>query len=180
MPDSIRLKRPLDLPAPLRSGARLVAHMERLLARDRTVGDHLSFLGAGCAPHCLPAVCDEIDSRGESLTAYSGHAYEEHGRFPPLFEYQSMMGELLKVRGATAPYASGKRRIEQTRYSWQELADETGIHTQQIAARAADFGVHCWFSHHPWIVPRWSGRLPATVPSTRSTRASWPTSRRGP
>ena len=86
VPESIRLRRPLDLPAPLRSEADLVQHMDRILARNRTVRDCLSFLGAGCAPHYVPAVCDEINSRGEFLTAYSGRAYEDHGRFQALFE----------------------------------------------------------------------------------------------
>jgi glycine dehydrogenase subunit 2 len=73
------------------------------------------------------------------------------------------MKRLLEVRGVSAPYAAGKRRIEQVRYSWAGLAEETGIHTEQIAARAADFAVHYWFSHHPWIVPE-----PVTIEPTES------------
>lgn len=74
-----------------------------------------------------------------------------------------LMARILEIPGISAPYARGKRRVEQVRYSWQELADETGIHTEQIAARAADFGVQYWFSHHPWIVPE-----PVTIEPTES------------
>ena len=40
---------------------------------------------------------------------------------------------------------------------------DTGIHAEQIGIRAADFGVHYWTSHHPFVVPE-----PATVEPTES------------
>lgn len=107
VPDSIRLKRPLDLPDGLPSEADLVRHMDGILARNRTTQDNLSFLGAGCARHFIPAVCDEVNGRGEFLTAYSGTAYEEHGRYQALFEYQSMMAELLEMDAVNVPTYDG-------------------------------------------------------------------------
>jgi glycine dehydrogenase subunit 1 len=95
VPDSIRLRRPLDLPAPIRAESDLVRHVGELLAQNRSTRDILSFLGAGCYQHHVPAVCDEINGRAEFLTAYAGEPYEDHGRFQALFEYESMMGELL-------------------------------------------------------------------------------------
>lgn len=74
-----------------------------------------------------------------------------------------MMHELLKIPGLSAPYAAGKRRIEQVRYSWEKLAADTGVHSEQIGIRAADFGVHYWTSHHPYIVAE-----PATIEPTES------------
>ena len=47
-PSRLRLRRPLDLPAPLRSEAELVRHVEGLLGRNTSTRDALSFLGAGC------------------------------------------------------------------------------------------------------------------------------------
>ena len=107
IPDSLRLKRPLDLPPPLASEADLVRHMDGILARNRTTESALSFLGAGCARHFVPAVCDEVNGRGEFLTAYSGHPYEEHGRFQAIFEYQSMMAELLEMDAVNVPTYDG-------------------------------------------------------------------------
>jgi len=107
IPDALRLHRPLDLPQPFTAEADLVRHVDGILARNRTTADNLSFLGAGCARHFVPAVCDEINSRGEFLTAYSGHAYEEHGRFQAIFEYQSMMGELLEMDAVNVPTYDG-------------------------------------------------------------------------
>jgi glycine dehydrogenase subunit 2 len=74
-----------------------------------------------------------------------------------------LLKKMLEIPGVSAPYAKGKRRIEQVRYSWEELAQETGVHSEQIGLRAADFGVHYWTSHHPFIVPE-----PCTLEPTES------------
>ncbi len=63
-----------------------------------------------------------------------------------------LLKRILEARGASAPYAKGKRRIEQVRYSWQQLCEDTGVHTEEIGLRVADFGTHYWMSHHPYIV----------------------------
>jgi glycine dehydrogenase subunit 1 len=107
IPESIRLRRQLDLPAPIRSEAELVRHVEGLLARNTSTRDALSFLGAGCYAHHVPAVCDEIAGRSEFLTAYAGEPYEDHGRFQALFEYESMMGELLERDVVNVPTYDG-------------------------------------------------------------------------
>jgi glycine dehydrogenase subunit 2 len=74
-----------------------------------------------------------------------------------------LMHEVLKIRGVSAPYASGRRRIEQVRYSWEELARETGVASEDLGIRAADFGTHYWTSHHPFVVPE-----PMTLEPTES------------
>jgi glycine dehydrogenase subunit 1 len=107
IPASLRLGRPLDLPAPLRSEAELARHVEGLLDRNSSTREVLSFLGAGCYPHHVPAVCDEINGRAEFLTAYAGDPYEDHGRFQALFEYASMMGELLEMDVVNVPTYDG-------------------------------------------------------------------------
>ena len=74
-----------------------------------------------------------------------------------------LMQKMLEIRGVSAPYARGRRRIEQVRYSWEELVKDTGVHSEEIGLRAADFGVHYWTSHHPWVVPE-----PCTLEPTES------------
>ena len=103
IPDSIRLKRKMKLPEPLLSEAALVRHVEGLLSKNKSTREMLSFLGAGCAQHHIPAVCDEVNSRSEFLTAYAGEPYEDHGRFQALFEYESMMAELLNMDVVNVP-----------------------------------------------------------------------------
>jgi len=51
----------------------------------------------------VPAVCDEVNRRSEFLTAYAGEPYEDHGRFQALFEYASLMGELLDLDVVSIP-----------------------------------------------------------------------------
>lgn len=70
--------------------------------------------------------------------------------------------KILKIRGASAPYIRG-RRLEQVRYSWKQLTDETGVTTEDITRRMCDFGLHYWTSHHPYIVPQ-----PFTLEPTES------------
>ena len=74
-----------------------------------------------------------------------------------------LLKRMLGTRGVSVPYAKGRRRIEQVRYSWEELARETGVHSEDLGLRAADFGVHYWTSHHPWVVAE-----PCTLEPTES------------
>jgi glycine dehydrogenase subunit 2 len=74
-----------------------------------------------------------------------------------------LMAQVLAIRGASAPYARGARRIEQVRYSWERLAEETGVHSDELGVRMADFGTHYWTSHHPFVVPE-----PMTLEPTES------------
>jgi glycine dehydrogenase subunit 2 len=74
-----------------------------------------------------------------------------------------LLKKMLEIAGVSAPYAKGKRRIEQVRYSWEALAGETGVHSEEIGLRAADFGVHYWTSHHPFVIPE-----PCTLEPTES------------
>ncbi|MFD8785456.1 aminomethyl-transferring glycine dehydrogenase subunit GcvPA [Kitasatospora sp. NPDC059599] len=107
IPAALRLDHPLRLPEPFDSEARLVAHLEDLLSRNTAVPPGRSFLGAGCYRHHVPAVVDEIVNRSEFLTAYAGEPYEDHGRFQALWEYQSLMAELLAVDVVNVPTYDG-------------------------------------------------------------------------
>lgn len=107
IPESIRFKGKLNMPEPFLAEAELVRHIEGLLSKNTSVRERLSFLGAGCWQHYVPAVCDEINSRGEFLTAYAGEPYEDKGRFQALFEYESMMGELLNMDVVNVPTYDG-------------------------------------------------------------------------
>lgn len=59
-----------------------------------------------------------------------------------------------QIPGADVWYARDRRRLEQVRYTWEKLTEETGVGTDDIMRRIADFGIqHYWTSHHPWVVP---------------------------
>ncbi|MGZ4357988.1 MAG: aminomethyl-transferring glycine dehydrogenase subunit GcvPA [Gaiellaceae bacterium] len=103
IPDRLRVAGLLDLPAPLRSEYALRRHVEGVLERNESCAERLSFLGGGCWPHYVPAVCDEIVNRGEFLTAYYGDSYGDHGKLQALFEYASMLGELVECDAVSQP-----------------------------------------------------------------------------
>jgi glycine dehydrogenase subunit 1 len=107
IPDELRFKGQMNLPAPFTSEYGLRRHIEKIVGQNKTTKEFLNFLGAGCYQHYVPAVCDEINSRGEFLTAYAGEPYDDHGRFQSLFEYTSMMAELLDMDVVNVPTYDG-------------------------------------------------------------------------
>jgi len=105
IPERIRLKKKLQLPH-AKSEYQARRDIEAILSRNRTCGELISFLGAGCWPHYVPAVCDEINSRSEFLTAYAGDVYSDLGRYQAFFEFQSMIGDLVAMDVVSFPWYS--------------------------------------------------------------------------
>jgi glycine dehydrogenase subunit 1 len=70
IPEAVRFRGELDLPAPL-SEPEIVARMEELAAKNVDTTRELSFLGAGIYDHYVPAIVDAVLQRGELLTAYT-------------------------------------------------------------------------------------------------------------
>ncbi len=103
IPEEIRLKKRMNIPEPFLSECDLRRHVEEILSKNRTCKEYINFLGSGCWQHYVPAVCDEVNGRSEFLTAYAGEPYDDHGRFQALFEYASMMGELLEMDVVNVP-----------------------------------------------------------------------------
>jgi glycine dehydrogenase subunit 1 len=112
IPQRIRHTKRLNLPHPT-SEYDTRRYIEKLLSRNTTSTELVSFLGAGCWPHYVPAVCDEINSRSEFLTAYAGDAYTDLGRYQALFEFQSMIGELVALDVVSYPW-----------YDWGTVASD--------------------------------------------------------
>lgn len=102
IPEDLQLKSTMNIPKALNE-LELRRHIEGLLNKNTSTNEYLNFLGAGCWQHFVPAVCDEINQRSEFLTAYAGEPYEDHGRFQALFEYQSLMAELVDMEVVNVP-----------------------------------------------------------------------------
>lgn len=61
---------------------------------------------------------------------------------------------LKEVKGISMPMAKGVRRLEQARFSWEKLKEDTGVGTDDIDRRIVDYGFQSYFtSHHPQIIP---------------------------
>lgn len=107
LPQDARMHGVLHLPEPFESELALKAHVDSILSVNSTCSENISFLGAGCYDHYVPAICDEINSRSEFLTAYSGDTYVDHGKCQAYFEFNSLMGELLDMDVVSFPTYDG-------------------------------------------------------------------------
>lgn len=102
IPKELRYKGNLDIPEALNE-YELRNNVEDTLNKNVSTNEVVSFLGGGCWQHFVPAVCDEINQRAEFVTAYAGDEYEDHGRFQVLFEYQSLVAELVDMDVVNVP-----------------------------------------------------------------------------
>lgn len=103
VPKEIILKDLMNLPEAFGSEYELRRHVEGVLKKNSTCAENLNFLGAGCWQHYVPALCDEVNGKGEFVTAYGGESYNDFGRFQSLFEYQSLMAELVDMEAVNVP-----------------------------------------------------------------------------
>ena len=72
--------------------------------------------------------------------------------------------KLSGVRGVSLPFPGSGRRLEQVRYSWENLAKETGVSTTDLSRRITDYGLANFMeSHVPRLVP-----APFTLEPTES------------
>jgi glycine dehydrogenase subunit 1 len=97
IPERDRTTRPFELPPAIVSEAALRRHVSDLLNQNLHAGRVLSFLGAGCWPHHVPAVCDEIAARSEFVTNVWGTPSSDLGRNQAWFEFASQLGDLLEM-----------------------------------------------------------------------------------
>lgn len=106
IPARLRFKRRLNIPGPILSEYELKKEIEKILSKNKNCSDYLTFLGSGCWQHYVPAVCDEIVSRAEFLTAYAADVYSDLGKYQAFFEYQSQLGELVDMDSVCLPVYS--------------------------------------------------------------------------
>ncbi len=120
IPAAHRTRRAIGLPAGLRSEHDLHRRVRRVLDRNDDCVRNISFLGAGCWQHYVPAVCDEIAGRSEFLTPVWGTPSSDFGRNQAWFEFASQLGELVSMDFVGLPV-----------YSWGAAAG----HALRMAAR---------------------------------------------
>ncbi|MFC5591231.1 aminomethyl-transferring glycine dehydrogenase subunit GcvPA [Sporosarcina soli] len=102
IPEELQYKKEMNIPKSL-SEHELRRYIDGIMEKNVSTKEYLNFLGAGCWNHYVPAVCDEVNQRAEFLTAYAGDPYEDHGRYQALFEYQSLMAELVDMDVVNVP-----------------------------------------------------------------------------
>ncbi len=107
IPESVRLKRPIDLPDPI-SETELISELKTMAARNATPSTHNSFLGGGAYHHFIPAAVDHLVSRSEFYTAYTPYQPEiSQGTLQAIFEYQTLICQLTGMDVANASMYDG-------------------------------------------------------------------------
>jgi glycine dehydrogenase subunit 1 len=107
VPAALRRRAPLDLPPPVTDEVALRRHVGGLLERNTSTAEVISFLGGGSSTGSVPAVVDEIVQRAEFITSYGGGPYADLGKYQAIFEFQSLVGELVGCDVVSAPMYDG-------------------------------------------------------------------------
>ncbi len=94
IPPELRLDRPLRVP-PALTELELTDQIGEILACNQGADQKVCFLGGGSYDHFIPAVVDQLASRGEFYTAYTPYQAEaSQGTLQATFEYQTLMTQL--------------------------------------------------------------------------------------
>lgn len=100
----------LGLP-PAMSELEVLRDIDELAARN-TASGILSFAGAGAYHHFIPSVVSDLASRGEFTTAYTPYQAEaSQGTLQTIFEYQSMLADLLDMDVVNASHYDGATAV---------------------------------------------------------------------
>ena len=125
IPEPLRLKRKLAIPDG-QGEAMVRRELYERLGRNKTPPDSVCFLGGGVWPHYIPAAVDSILSRQEFYTAYTPYQPEiSQGMLQALFEYQSMMCDLL-----------GMQVCNSSMYDWASAAGEAVRMASRVKKRS--------------------------------------------
>ncbi|HYB78637.1 MAG TPA: aminomethyl-transferring glycine dehydrogenase subunit GcvPA [Thermoplasmata archaeon] len=93
---------------PGREESEVVAEVDRLLGRNRTMSRFSSFLGGRVTSRYAPAAVDALVSRSEFYTAYTPYQAEaSQGMLRTLFEFQSLWVEMTGLDVANASLYDG-------------------------------------------------------------------------
>lgn len=123
IPPEIRTDR-LDLPEPLPEQEARSA-LESILERNKTRKELPMFLGGGSWFHFIPAHVDYLAGRGEFLTSYTPYQAEtSQGMLQALFEYQSLMAELVSLEIVNASL-----------YDWATALGEAALMSARVTRR---------------------------------------------
>jgi glycine dehydrogenase subunit 1 len=107
IPLEYRLRRPLAIPEAL-SELELTSEVGALLAKNRGADLRPCFLGGGAYDHFIPAVVDNLASRGEFYTAYTPYQPEaSQGTLQATFEYQTLIAQLTGMDASNASLYDG-------------------------------------------------------------------------
>lgn len=111
VPESVRLRRPLDLPAAL-AEPDLKRLLSTMAARNKNLDTTLSFLGAGSYDHAIPSVVAHLQRRSEFVTSYTPYQAEvSQGMLQAIYEFQTMVCQITGLDVANASLYDGSTAL---------------------------------------------------------------------
>ena len=121
-------------------------------------GDHYSLTHPG--QHSIGKVREYMGNLQQVLKAYAWtramgiEGIREAADISVLLN-NYMEKELLKIRGVTRSHPGiDGWRLEMTRFSLEQLYEDTGVSVFDVQNRITDFGIDAfWLAHEPWVVP---------------------------
>ena len=97
IPEKFRLDRDLDI-ADSHTEIEVARRMQELAEKNEPADSGRVFLGDGLGMHYIPSATKSLAGRSEFVTAYTSYQPEiSQGMLQTLFEYQSLMAELLGI-----------------------------------------------------------------------------------
>src|SRR5438552_15286317 len=131
--DALRPK--LGLPAGM-SEIEVQTHLEALAARNRPAGAGPFFIGGPVQRRYIPAAVPVLALRGEFLTAYTPYQPEvSQGTLQVVFEYQSLLSELLAMDVANSSMYEGGSAVAEAAF----MAVRTTGRKKVVMATEVDF-----------------------------------------
>ncbi len=110
VPSDLRVKGLLDL-EPALCESELIEHLKDLAKKNKGASFQ-SHLGQGVYDHSWPVVIDQIQNRGEFLTAYTPYQPEiSQGTLQVIFEFQSMISTLYGMEISNASLYDGATAV---------------------------------------------------------------------
>lgn len=107
VPQSLRLRRPLDLP-PALSEMELIRELEAIASENKGAQHYVCFLGAGAYDHFVPSAVNHIVRRSEFYTSYTPYQAEiSQGILQVIYEFQSMICALTGMDVSNASLYDG-------------------------------------------------------------------------
>ncbi len=97
IPEQFRVKENLKLPDS-HTEFEVTQRILELTGKNRPAYDGSVFLGAGVGLHYIPAIVPALANRSEFVTSYTSYQAEiSQGMLQTLFEYQSLLAEILQI-----------------------------------------------------------------------------------
>jgi glycine dehydrogenase subunit 1 len=97
IPKKFLLKQDLNIPRS-HSELEVTRRIQELAGKNTPADNGRSFLGAGIGMHYVPAIVPALATRSEFLTSYTSYQAEiSQGMLQTLFEYQSLLAEILDI-----------------------------------------------------------------------------------